>query len=599
MKDHVPTQDEANLIREFLSLLDAEEGNIIARLTQDRLGLALRVALNELDWHKYGLAHREGLSDEVKLQTYVVDMGLGRVISLMLRLHDDFTVPTITVRRQDRLVRQLLDMAAELGFIEQGRRTVELVWAGIARISRPEPLIFDFELPHQISDAEAHERDVVEHYKREHLRLTQEALSASAGARWLSGEITNLLRENVYVWRDSFIGYNADPVLDDYYMALAWTAIRETPQYDSFNERKTFGGIPFLKYLLASAWLVSLCLKHEAFCEALIAKHPEIRLEDILTISADRAEFIDTLRQALDQTGMRFVTYTTTSLEEAEQIFEVVTLTRRNAKLIEKPVAPIPVIVQSSTVSIVKFLAGRHRQMEFMLDSLKANFARDFSLNQQTREASMQRVMEEFFREHFASAIVRRNIRLRHRGRELTDIDFAVFDPAFGDLLLFQIKYQDAHGADFKVRNSRMARFVNESMRWLTAVDTWLENAGPEVLRNAFRLPAAGKVTRIRKIIVARHHAYPLAKVQLDEDTAYASWMQLYNAGAYMGTKQGNIRTLNGLFSTLRAHIVGAAARFHEDLEPLEYRLANVSFRVRQSEGDPTEHPASINVVHP
>jgi len=595
----VPTEDDANLIREFVSLLDAEEGKTIARLTHDRLGLALRVALKELDWHQYGLAHREGLSDEVKLQTYVVDMGLGRVVSLMLRLHDDFTVPTITVQRQDRLVRQLLDMAAMLGFIEQGRRTVELVWGKIARISRPEPLIFDFELPHRISDAEAHEREVVEHYKRKHLRLTQEALSASAGALWLSGEITKLLRENVYVWRDSFIGYNADPVLDDYYIALAWTAIRETPQYDSFNECKTFGGIPFLKYLLASAWLVSLCLKHEAFCETLIAKHPEIRLEDILTISADRAEFIDTLREALDQMGMRFVTYTTTSLEEAEQIFEVVTLTRRNAKLIEKPVAPIPVVVQSSTVSIVKFLAGRHRQMEFMLDSLKANFARDFSRNQQSREASMQQVMEKYFQEHFDSAIVRRNIRLRHRGRELTDIDFTVFDPAFGDLLLFQIKYQDAHGADFKVQNSRMARFVNESMRWLTAVDTWLENAGPEVLRNAFRLPASGKVTRIRKVIVARHHAYPLAKVQLDEDTADSSWMQLYNAGVYMGAKQGNIRTLNGLFNTLRAHIVGADARFHEDLEPLEYRLANVSFRVRQREGDPTEHPASNNVVHP
>ena len=590
------TETRATLVREFLALLEIEEEKTKVRLARDRQGLALRVALNELDWHHYDLA-REGISDDVKLQTYVMDMGLRRIISLMLCLHDDFTLPTITLRRQACLVGPLLDIGAELGIIEQGRRTVELTWAGLACISRSEQSIFDFELPYRISDAEAHERDVEGHYRQESMRLTCEALAASASTQWLTGEIAELLRENVYVWRENFIGYNADPVLDKYYMALAWTAVRETPQYDAFNERKMFGGIPFLKYLLASVWLVSLCLKHQAFCEALVEKHPEIGLEDILTISADRDEFIDSLRCALDQIGTEFETYTPTSPAEAMQIFEVVSLTRRNAKLVDKPFAPIPVIVEFSSLGIVKFLAGRHRQMEFMLDSLKANFARDFSLNQQTREASMQRAMEGFFQEHFSDALVRRNIRLRHRGRELTDADFAAIDPVFGDLLLFQIKYQDVHGADFKARNSRMARFVDESIRWLRAVDTWLENASPELLRNAFRLPRGMEVTRIRKIIVARHHAYPLAGVQLDADTAYASWMQLFNAGEYMRARQGDFRTLNGLFGTLREHIVGAAGRFHEDIDPHECRLAGVSFRIRQSAADGTAQPVAIETA--
>ncbi|WP_404365816.1 hypothetical protein AB5I39_09640 [Sphingomonas sp. MMS24-J45] len=585
------------LVRDFLASLEVEEETFRTRLARDHRGLALRVALNELDWHHYGLSHREDFSDEIRLRTYVVDMGLGRIVSLMLRLHDDFTLPTITLRRQDILAGAILDIGAELGFIEQGRRTVELVWAGLARISRPEPAIFDFDLPHRLSDAQAHERDVVEHYQNEHLRLAKEALAASAGALWLSGEIAGLLRENVYVWRDHFIAYNADPVLDDYFLSLAWTAIAHTPQYDAFNERKAFGGIPFLKYLMASAWLVSLCLKHQAFCEALTEKHPEIGLEDILTISADRAEFIDTMRRALDMFGTQFETYTPTSPAEAGQIYAVVALTRKNVALVEKPLAPIPVIVEFSGTSVIKYLAGRHRQMEFMLDSLKANFARDFSMNQQTREASMQRAMESFFQQHFSAALVRRNVRLRHRGRELTDVDFAVIDPVFGDLLLFQLKYQDAHGADFKARNSRMARFLDESARWLSAVDTWLETSSPELVRNAFRLPRGTEVTRIRKIIVARHHAYPLAGVQLDDDTAFASWMQLFNAGEYMQVRQGDFRTLNGLFATLRTHIVGAAERFHEDLEPLEYRLANVSFRVRQCEFDAMVQPARIEAA--
>jgi hypothetical protein len=379
-------------------------------------------------------------------------------------------------------------------------------------------------------------------------------------------------------------------------MQLAWSSVQQTPQYDSFNERRTFGGIPYLKYLLAATYLVSLCLKHERFCETLIKKEPRIRIEDILTVSSDRNEFVTTMCEALNQFGQGFQNYTTTTLDEAQDIYEVIALTRRNVALIEKPFPPLPIVVEFSGSAIVTLLAGRHRQMEFLLDSLKSAHSRDFSRNQRTRENSMQRALGSFLHQHYGSAITRGNVRLRLKGRQLTDVDFVAVDPSLGDLLLFQLKYQDHHGHDFEVQKSRMTRFLEESARWLAAVETWLAASTHDTIRTAFRIPRAVKVKRIRKIIVARHHAYPLATIKLDENTAYASWLQLYNAGEFMRTTQGDFRTLNGLFQTLRTHVVGASECFHEDQGAVEYRLAGVSYRIRPSEDGPiAEAPAVAN----
>jgi len=63
-----------------------------------------------------------------------------------------------------------------------------------------------------------------------------------------SRKIQQSLLENVYVWRDLFMGYNADPFLDDIFFTIAWGQIAATPQFDSFNELKKFGGVTYLGF---------------------------------------------------------------------------------------------------------------------------------------------------------------------------------------------------------------------------------------------------------------------------------------------------------------------------------------------------------------
>lgn len=577
--------DEKAWIGEFVQDLSSEEARIAGRLKRDHRGIFLGVALKELDLHET-FGAKNGVHDDLARPFYIVSMGLRRLAVLMLHLHTDFSFPAITMPRSEPLAKAVLDIAAELGFIEHGRRIVDTVWSGLAKIRKIDNGRFRFELPVKLVDAQAHERSVEDHYRhaaRE--QFYREAFETTSGRTAMS-TIQDSIFENVYVWRDQFMGYNADPLLDDAFFSLAWQHIGETPQYDSFNELKMFGGIPYLKYLMAAAIVISFALKHERFAATFVIKYPDMKRGNALTISADRESFIDSLWQAMDEFGAHFAHYTPTSREEAEQLFETIALTRSNIALAVRPHAPLPVVVEFASSSIVKLVCGRARQMEFLLDSLKSRYPRDYSTNQRSREASLQRALTAFFAEHFPGAICRTNVKLRQGGRVLTDVDLVVYDPQYGDLMLLQLKHQDCHGPDIKAANSRMPRFLHECVTWIAVATAWVERADLTTLRNAFRLPRNATVTRIRKLIVARHHAYPLAGAAIGEDVAYATWMQLYNAGNVMVARQGDFRTINGLFSLLRENVVGAPVRYHEDEEPMRFRLPGLEYEVIQQDAE-------------
>ena len=153
------------------------------RLSGDGRGLLLRVALSEIDWHDYSLRKRIEPTAQLMERSHVVGMGLQRIVTLMLRLCERFSLPTITLRRDDRLAGAAIDIGAELGFVQHGRRTAELAWTGLARVSRPEPALFDFVLPARMIDGQAHERDVEKHLRLEFRRLDRESLENSPGGR--------------------------------------------------------------------------------------------------------------------------------------------------------------------------------------------------------------------------------------------------------------------------------------------------------------------------------------------------------------------------------------------------------------------------------
>ncbi|MEQ8371702.1 MAG: hypothetical protein RID22_01295, partial [Roseibium aggregatum] len=561
-------------------------------LALDRIGLAFRTAINELDWFVWNYTQQQERTEELDEQYIIISQGVTRLIRLSLQIHGGYPVPAVTFRRQNGPYREVLLLVSHLGFIQHGRRIADSAFAGICQVRRGAEGRYEFVLPAGIVNHGAVEDDVDSHFAREVARLRHEFMQQAEG-RNLQRAVNELHDENVFIYREHFMGYEADPLLDEHYFQIAWSDLRSDTGFDSFNELREFGGITYLKYTLAAAFIISLCRKHEAFCQSMVKKHPEIRMEDILTISADRAGLITSIREALNLVGRKFLHYTTTTEEEAEQIYEIIAVTPRNADLLDGAFPALPCIIEFANGGIVKCLAGKYRQMEFLLSALRRAYPREYDAYQQLREGSFQTAVEGLLESSFPHLEMRRNIRLRKEGRLLTDVDLAVIDRQQGHLLLIQLKFQDVARGNFRVEASRMGRFRDESVHWLETVSRWLSSTDERTLRSTFRIPRGMRINRIRKLILARHHAWSLRSVRLDEDTVFASWNQLINVVMLMEKRQGDFCTLNGLHAILRTHIVDAPDRYHRDEGPVEYVLNSLKFAVIQADPAELSSPAT------
>ena len=575
----------ADTIRSFLRILILEEADIGKELSADPLGLLLRVCLNELDWYQWNLSRAETRDHSSEERAYLLCCGAARVFRLVLRDVERFSVPTITIRRDIELSTQCLSLAIHLGIIQHGRRACDLVWAGKCDLKQTDATSYLFLLPEKLVDEAALETDITSHFAAEHSRVLQEHFASPEGRR-AEATVRDLLHENVFIWQDHFMGYHAHSLLDEAYFAIAWNELSTHEAFDSFNADQLFGGIRFFNYLLMTAYFNSLAIKHEAFCDAMRQKHPNIRMEDILTISADRGPFVEETYVALNHFGPRFGDFDAVTLEQTWMIYNVVTANRRNLDLLDISSPYLPCIVEVSDSAVVKLTSGRPHALNFLSRSLRRQYPADFDVNQRARERSMQEAMSELLSRAFPAFTYRQNVKIRTGKLIKSDIDYVIIDRDYGDVLICQLKFQEAYQSDFKARTSRMDRLLASCEEWLAVVNEWITE-GEAVIRSSLRLPKEMRVTRIRKLVVVRHHAHALYHAQLDEHTAFSTWPQLVNAVLYMEKRQGDFRTINGLFQLLREKIVDAPQRFHHEEDPADYCLDRLTFTIEQKTKEP------------
>ncbi|MDK2749010.1 MAG: hypothetical protein KYX67_16970 [Brevundimonas sp.] len=80
-------------LKEFFEALTEQERKFAPTFADDRLGILLRTAINELDWYAYNLARAPEPTDEQQEQFYILRMGLSRAIKLALDARPSFDVP--------------------------------------------------------------------------------------------------------------------------------------------------------------------------------------------------------------------------------------------------------------------------------------------------------------------------------------------------------------------------------------------------------------------------------------------------------------------------------------------------------------------------
>jgi hypothetical protein len=313
-------------LKRFFEALNAEEKEFIPFLAADNMGIFLRSAINELDWYYYNMSRSGNPTDEQKEQFYLLQLGVARLMKLSLESRPSFDVPVVMFLRRRDMTVPVLEIAAGLGMIEHGRRVAQTVSTGLCRIEQVGENDFLITLPSVLPDDEYYERSVSEHYQAESRKRFAELLQSDTGKE-LDVKVNKLLTKLVYPYETHFIGYDADPLLDGYFFGLAFSEVQRYEGYDTFNYATSFGGTRFQKYVLAMTYFISLSIRHERFAEALVAKVPTVKLENVLTISSDTAGFIESIRDAINHFGSVYSGSEEITLDEAKRIFEVLSFT--------------------------------------------------------------------------------------------------------------------------------------------------------------------------------------------------------------------------------------------------------------------------------
>ncbi|MER9365040.1 hypothetical protein NKI66_03495 [Mesorhizobium sp. M0518] len=569
----------ASDLREFYDCLNREEAELATEIATDGLGLLMRVAINELDLDFENRG--DAVCDADQERTYIMRIGVVRIIKLAMQAHPRFEAPTLTLQRDLVYSRPALSLINKVGTIEHGRRVAQSLAAKAGRIERQQDC-FRIVLAANLIDLELHERELDQYHVRRQREIFARGYEALVDVQ-VGDEVRSLLTALVYPFHTHFIGYEADPTLDVYFFGHAYNEIQMSKGFDTFHFSTTFGNMTFQHYQLAAMFIVSVGMKHRAYVQALMEKVPTIRIEDVLTVSVNTDSFLEGLREFINQAGEKFEGLVSVTEEGVQTIFDVLSVSRRNLALLDRPGAPVPPLIQCSDQHVIRPLAGATADnvMLFLLNSLQHNFPTDYDRAQRAREGVMQRAVERVLRTVLPELEYRGNTKLRRGRNVLTDIDLVLAEQRTGRVILIQLKHQDPYGDDLATKQARTGRLNQQVGDWLCKVRSWLAAVGTSELRATLRLPSSVNRPAVSLLVLTRHYAHSLRPVVGGDDAAFSNWTQLVTAVARLRELKGPAAAIDDLIKELRSLSVPEEEDYLPE-PPSDWTVGNLRFTIEQ-----------------
>jgi hypothetical protein len=126
----------------------------------------------------------------------------------------------------------------------------------------------------------------------------------------------------------------------------------------------------------------------------------------------------------------------------------------------------------------------------FLLTDLRSRYPSDWAVMANRREGRwIQELAEQFNSPGWT--FNDKNLKLKHDGKDVTDIDFAVFDRRDGALAVMQLKWQQPIGIDERQRRNAGSNLTGECNAWIERVMGWLAIYGVEELVRRLGFPSA------------------------------------------------------------------------------------------------------------
>lgn len=296
---------------------------------------------------------------------------------------------------------------------------------------------------------------------------------------------------------------------------------------DLLGRDDVVGGLPYRLYLAAVRTLSGLQHLHLAVLDVLRVRYPGLDLRNLMAWPSPVEITNDIVARRLRCTK-----------DEAARLLAPLTLTSDNAATHATRGEPVwPALIRASERTYIHPLFGLDvNPFLFLLSNLRETHRGEWDRAANLREARWQGELQTLLHGGRYDQVRAKGLLLKCDGRHLTDIDFAAYDRASGDLLLIQLKWQHPIGADEKARRSMATNLVETGNQWIEAVETWLQDHGSEemVRRLGFR---QGVMPRPRLFVLARYNAQFSGRADRDQRAQWASWPHFKKAWQHVGGK--------------------------------------------------------------
>ncbi len=329
---------------------------------------------------------------------------------------------------------------------------------------------------------------------------------------FIVSEMENL----VYPWCEHFIGYDTTPEIDTHFEEAGILWARTLNGQSELPGEAKIGGYPYYAYRAAVGIMCGRALKHLQYACILMGKCPYLDLRNLLTIWCEKRQLEEFFCYCLD-----------INASTAKSLIKALTLNKEYvASFRHVPCAPLPPFIQISNDHLIMSLAGcLSAPFWFVLRKLRNNFRKDWDKIVGERE--------DIFRKDLYTVIslpyiqtVQNTVRIKHGGKELTDIDALAYDEKNGVLVLFQLKWQDPFGYSMQERRSRAKNLISEANRWVTIVHGWINSVSQKTIMSSLGLKLTSKINKVELVVLGRHHIRFTMGKPLSADAIWGTWPQ-------------------------------------------------------------------------
>jgi len=361
----------------------------------------------------------------------------------------------------------------------------------------------------------------------ERIEKTKSVKYSHAMMRALDGEyyegfsqlprIIEKMEKLVFIWNSDFIGYDADPEVDDFFIQNAQLDFVQATEWDSFPLTSFFGGVPYHYFLSALIAIESICLKHLQFVEIATKKYPWLEKHNILPCVVDYEALFDSLSFILGE-----------SREVIETVMSALIYNEEKRDYYSHIGAPNPLFLRVSSTQLLRSFSGCiYRPIEFMLAELKRRYPNDWSRNSNEREQLFKDDLYKYFKgDRFI--VFDRNIEIVEDGNIITDIDACIIDKETYDIAFIQLKWQDSIYESTRSLISKRNNFVEKVTKWVDDIEKWIYRSSEKRIADYLHLsPHHINKKKIKIFVIGRHNANFSGNQIPYENSVWCQWYSL------------------------------------------------------------------------